>query len=194
MLNRWKFTGGRPETPCGAGSTLATTAYLRERLPGVLSSLSVMKLLDAPCGDLNWMQDVDLSNIDYIGCDIDHLPTARWNAATGFNAYTFRFLEIDIVNGTLPRADAILCRDFMQHLPHEMVFQTLRNFARTGAEWLLMTSHLNGTNTDIAKPGDFRPLNLLAPPFNLPEPAITIDDPPGADRIIGVWSAASLLQ
>lgn len=183
---RWSFTGGRPETPCGAGSTLTMTAYLRERLPGVLSSLSVMKLLDAPCGDLNWMQETDLAGIDYIGCDIDHLTTARANAS-GFNAYTVRLLEIDIINGTLPRADAILCRDFMQHLPNGMVFQTLENFQRTGAEWLLMTSHLNETNEDIDKPGDFRPLNMTAAPFNLPEPAMTIADPPGSNRIIGVW-------
>lgn len=192
MLNRWKFTGGKPETPCGAGSTLATTAYLRERLPGVLSSLSIMTLLDAPCGDLNWMQEVDLSGVDYIGCDIDHLATARWNAATGFNAHSFRFLEVDIVNGLLPRADAILCRDFMQHLPNEMVFQTLRNFKRTGAEWLLMTSHLNETNADILTAGEFRPLNLQELPFNLPEPAMSIGDPPGSSRILGVWSAATL--
>lgn len=168
---------------------LATTAYLREQLPRLLGSLSVTRLLDAPCGDLNWMQEVDLSGIDYIGCDIDHLAAARWNAATGFNAYTFRFMEVDVVNGVLPRADAILCRDFMQHLPNEMVHQTLRNFERTGAEWLLMTSHTNGINEDIETPGEFRPLNLLAPPFNLPEPAIVIADPPGSSRIIGVWNA-----
>lgn len=192
MLNRWKFTGGSPETPCGAGSTLATTEYLREVLPGLLSRLSIMKLLDAPCGDLNWMQEVDLSNIDYIGCDIDHLPVARWNAMTGFNAYTFKFLEIDIVNGTLPKADGVLCRDFLQHLPNNMVFTTLNNFLKTGAEWFLMTSHTNGVNQDISMPGGFRALNLLAAPFNLPEPAIAFSDPPGSSRIIGVWNVAQL--
>jgi len=150
-----------------------------------------MKLLDAPCGDLNWMKDVDLSNIDYIGCDIDHLAKARWNA-TWLNAYTSRFLNIDIVNGVLPQVDAVFCRDFMQHLPNEMVFKTLRNFKRTGAEWLLMTSHTNRVNEDIENPGEFRPLNLLVEPFNLPEPAIAIEDPPGSSRIIGVWRTAGL--
>ncbi len=134
------------------------------------------------------MSETDLSDVDYIGCDLDHLPAARANAAR-CTARTVRFVSIDIVGGSLPRADAILCRDFLQHLPNEMAAETLRNFGRSGAEWLLMTSHLNEVNDDIAEPGMFRPLNLMAEPFNMPEPAMMIADPPGSGRIIGVWRA-----
>jgi hypothetical protein len=182
-----RFTGGLPETVCGAGSTLETTEHLRGHLPGLLACLGVETLLDAPCGDANWIRYVNLRGIDYIGCDMQHLDTAT-SRANEFRAESVRFFKIDILTGNLPRADAVLCRDFLQHLPTQLALRTIRNFVHAGMAWLLLTSFDNDENEDIDTIGAFRRLNLMAPPFEFPEPKYAVEDPPDSGRFIGVWA------
>jgi SAM-dependent methyltransferase len=137
-------------------------------------------LLDAPCGDLNWISTLDLGGVTYIGVDTSeaNLSRARENAVLDVR-------RADIVDGRLPEADTVLCRDFLQHLPNAMAQRALDNLASTGARWLLATSFDNEANADIADVGGFLPLNLTAPPFDLGEPQEAIPDGPG--RIVGVW-------
>lgn len=177
-----KFTSGRPETLCGAGSTLRETEYLRSLLPIMFSDLGVRSLLDAPCGDFNWMAQVDLTGIDYIGADYsdDNLKAARQRADRDFR-------RLDIVTDDLPDADAMLCRDFHQHIPNAMVISALRNFVASGIRWLIATTHDNPVNEDIEKPGMFRRINLEVGPFCLPATRTLIADPPGSGHYLAVW-------
>jgi hypothetical protein len=48
---RW----GGGETVSGPGSTLERTAKLRRELPILLEEIGARTLLDAPCGDFNWI-------------------------------------------------------------------------------------------------------------------------------------------
>lgn len=57
---------GSLESRSGAGSTLASTANIRRELPGLVERLNIRTLLDAPCGDFNWMKEVALP----AGCTI----------------------------------------------------------------------------------------------------------------------------
>lgn len=177
-----RFTGGLPETACGYGSTLRATENLRAELPALLKRLEVAVLLDAPCGDLNWISQLDLTGIDYIGVDTseENLKTARERAPS------LNVQKVDIIAGNLPRADAVLCRDFMQHLPTSLAEMALQNFMATGAKYLLATSHEAEVNEDIDELGGFRPLNLCIEPFELGEPIEAIEDGPG--RILGAWA------
>jgi hypothetical protein len=123
LVLTWEFTGGLPETHCGYGSTLKATENLRLFLPGLLRMLNVRTLLDAPCGDFNWMRKVVLDDIAYIGMDVDeeNLADAReWSAAD--------FINRDVLTEPLPKADAWLCRDFLQHLPNAGVERALKQF------------------------------------------------------------------
>lgn len=185
-----RFTSGLPETLCGAGSTLAETEYLRLKLPWVMEELGVKRLLDAPCGDFNWMSQAYLGNTEYIGADYSaaNLKAAR------LRSDTVELHLLDITRDALPQADAMLCRDFYQHLPNEMVLAALRNFVAADIPWLLLTTHDSEENEDIAKPGMFRRINMCLPPFNFPEPSIIIADPPDSGHFLGVWSRADVMQ
>lgn len=178
-----KFGGGRPETWCGKGSTLATTYHLRAELPNLLSRLGVKSLLDAPCGDCNWIVHVDLGSIRYTGVEkyTGHILKARNKAPK------LRVVCANILSDRLPRRDAILCRDFLQHMPNIDALRAIAQFKRSGAEWLLATSFSNAENRDIPERGDFRPFNLEIAPISLGAPLYKIDDPPNSGRIIGVW-------
>lgn len=183
------FTAGLPETGCGAGSTVAFTADLRQALPGLLRELKVKTLLDAPCGDFNWMAHTNLSGVHYIGCDYDSehcLSTLmRESQPIQWRPKSKKVVTIDICHEKLPVADLMLCRDFLQHLPNVLVFTALKNFSSSSVPWLLATSHQNAVNEDIPKVGMFRPLNLTAQPFNLPSPTRSISD--GDGRSLGLW-------
>ncbi len=189
---KMSFSGGRPETECGAGSTLANTTNIRAWLPGLLRCLEVRWLLDAPCGDFNWMAHADLSGIDYLGADYDPEHIERsWSRSSypaAFAPLTRGFVNIDIVAGQLPPADVMLCRDFLQHLPNAVINIMLLNFLASKIRWLLATSYSNAENVDIAAEGSFRPLNLLAPPFQFLPPHRWAADQPGSGRVLGLWS------
>ncbi len=185
------FLNGLPETECGAGSTLAATEYLRAKLPGLLKKLAVKTILDAPCGDFNWMAETNLSGRDYIGCDNNakHLARAEQKASMASQPpRSVEFIEMDIVNDQLPTADLLFCRDFLQHLPNEMAMAALRNFVRSGSTWLLITSHQSKRTDDIALPGQFRPLNLKNPPWMFPRSRTKIQDPPETRRWMMLWA------
>lgn len=189
MKLRMPFTGGLPETGCGAGSTFDNTESVREWLPRLLSQLQVTRMLDAPCGDFNWMSRTDLYGIEYIGADYDEVHCA-WTKARATSPSKFKprsktVVSMDICRDALPAADLMLCRDFLQHLPNADVFAALNNFLGSGIAWLLTTSHDNETNGDIPKCGMFRPLNLTAAPFNFPAPRRSISD--GDGRMLGLW-------
>lgn len=179
-----KFGGGRPETWCGKGSTLAMTEHLRGRLPEFFDRFGIKSLLDAPCGDCNWIVHTDLRGIRYTGVEkyTGHILKARNKAPK------LHVVCANILSDKLPRRDAILCRDFLQHMPNIDAIRAIAQFKRSGADWLFATSFDNvTTNRDIRERGDFRPLNLEIEPISLGAPLCKIDDPPGSHRIIGVW-------
>src|SRR5215510_10802135 len=61
---------GDSESRSGPGSNLTRTAKLRHELPALLQEIGARSMLDAPCGDFNWMKDTNLSLDLYFGVDI----------------------------------------------------------------------------------------------------------------------------
>jgi hypothetical protein len=55
------------DSKSGPGSSLDQTAVIRDRLPKLLAKLGIKSVLDIPCGDLNWMQHVDLGSAHRCG-------------------------------------------------------------------------------------------------------------------------------
>jgi hypothetical protein len=170
----------------GPGSELDRTADLRRRLPALLEELGVRTLLDAGCGDFGWLRVTELPE-QYVGVDV--VPEL------------FAALEQDLQRGrTFLRADItrVLCRDVLIHFPDDDIVRAVENLRRTGARWLLTTTFVGrGTNEPIAL-GDWRTLDLEAPPFDFPPPSRLIPDIPVLDRELyldkrlGLWEVAAL--
>lgn len=174
---------------CGFGSTLISTENLRKNLPAILHLCEIHTLIDAPCGDGNWISQTDLRGIRYWGFDIsvENLQTAIGQEYPQyFKPERCAFERADIRTMVFPVADAIMCRDFFQHLPNASVSAIVNKIKNSNLKWLLATSFDNETNTEIGADG-FRPLNLQAPPFNLGQPEYSIPDPPNSGRILGAW-------
>jgi hypothetical protein len=187
---------GSPESVSGCGSTLRETRVIREILQPLMERHGIRSLLDIPCGDCNWIQTIGFGGRTYIGADIVAELVQRNHAA--FGRADRSFMHLDIVRDPLPTADLVLCRDCMIHLSNADVLAALRNVRRSGAKYLLATTYTaRPTNSDIVT-GDWRAINLQAPPFALPAPLELISeewdwaDGYHADKCIGLWDARVL--
>lgn len=180
------------ESVSGPGSTLDYTVELRATLPALLRALGCGSLLDAPCGDFNWMSKVDLAGIEYTGADI--VPAmiaalqARWPDT--------RFLVLDICRDPLPRADFMLCRDVLFHLANADIRHVLEGFAQSGSAWFATSHspHITAMPDVDSDPLTFREVNLTAPPFSIAQPDYTLKDwwPGFPQRWLGVWPRSAI--
>jgi hypothetical protein len=187
-----------PESRSGVGSSLDATRVVRAELPKVLRRLEARTLLDVPCGDFTWMARVDLSGIDYTGGDIVSTIVEKNNRL--YSSSTRRFIDLDLTRDALPAADVLLCRDCLVHLSYANIRAVLANVARSSIRYLLTTSFPGrNDNYDVAD-GDWRALDLEAPPFSFPEPVLTIveeceeEDGTYADKSLLAWSVADLAK
>lgn len=189
---RWG-TGG---SSCGPGSSLQQTSTVARELPRLIARAEVSSLLDAPCGDFHWMQQIELNVERYIGVDVvgDLIESNR----KLYSAPDRHFEKLDIISDPLPRADLILCRDCLVHLPLKDIQNVLRNFKQSGASFLLTTTYpgIVPKNRNII-PGNWRPLDLQRPPFDFPPPLELLnerctEEGDFPEKSLGLWKLDDL--
>lgn len=185
-LNKWDSA----ESVSGCGSTLAQTRELAAEMPAALLQLDIRTMLDIPCGDFNWMSGIDLSRVDYMGGDIVPDLVAS-NVARHSNAHR-QFRVMDMVLDDLPKVDLVFVRDCFIHFTNALTISALNNIVRSGSKYLCATSdeavqrYPNQCNIDLDRAVEgvnfeFRPMNLMLPPFSLPQPLMVLKDGPGWD-------------
>jgi hypothetical protein len=192
LKNRW----GSDESVSGAGSTLKYTENLRIKLPLMFKDFGIRRVLDAPCGDFNWMAEVMKdTNLEYVGADI--VESIIFKNKSTHSAINIDFCQLDITKDQLPTADLMICRDCLFHLSYEKIKLFIENFKKSNIRYLLTTSHRNNnvfTNRDIPN-GAFRLLDLFSTPFNFPQsPLVIIEDwvPPFPERDMILWNKEQL--
>jgi hypothetical protein len=179
-----------PESASGHGSTLARTEVIRSELPNLLESVGAKSLLDAPCGDFNWLRHVDLGDIEYTGADVVTEIIVRNRRMYGGERRNF--VVLDITSDALPNVDVILCRDCLIHLSFEHIQAAVDNFKASGSTFLLTTTQTTVWENTNTQTGGWRPLNLLLPPFNFPEPLRLVLENDDLGKCLGMWSLAQL--
>ena len=180
----------RGSSVSGTGSDPDATAPLLAALPALLAGIGVRTILDAPCGDGNWMAELAYPLEHYTGIDV--VPAVVDAATAAHGGPTREYRVGDLIRDPLPQADLVLCRDCLVHLPLAEGIEALANIRRSGATWLLATTFPSrAANADI-RMGRWRPLNLCRPPFSLPAPDQLVSeqfgaDPRFADKSLGLW-------
>lgn len=189
LNNKWKDA----ESRSGPGSSHEQTVTLKTELPGMLRKLEVRTLLDIPCGDFAWMQEVKLPVDRYIGADIVQQVTDSNKLRYGGSGT--EFVCLDLTKDQLPQVDMIFCRDCLVHLPLKDIALALCNIKRSKARFVTLTTFTEfGENEDIVSPGKWRKLNLQLAPFLLPQPIQWLDEksPAAPDKHLAVWRVADL--
>ncbi|QGZ95548.1 class I SAM-dependent methyltransferase [Terricaulis silvestris] len=176
------------ESRSGPGSGVARTAPLRAALEALLDREQPRLFYDAPCGDFVWMQHVRMpEGTHYLGADIVAPMIADTESRFGAANRTFRVA--DIVSAPPPPADMWLCREALFHLTLEDALAVVAHWRASAIPMFLAnTSPTVTDNADITT-GDWRPLNLERPPFNLGPATEYLPDgaPTDPHKCVGVW-------
>jgi hypothetical protein len=189
--NKWKGT----ESSSGPGSGVFVAAVLNRVLPQLCRAYRVETLLDAPCGDFNWMKEMDLPIRHYIGVDVVAAVIDKNNLRYGNDQR--RFQLADITQDDLPESDLVLCRDGLVHLVADDALAALRRF-RDSSRLVLTTTFYAVEKNIPGSTGGWRPINLQLEPFSLPPPIAIIPerafDPahPHSDKSLGLWDLSTL--
>lgn len=190
--NEW----GDAESVSGPGSTRARGADFTAELVALLRELEARTLLDAPCGDFNWIAEAADAVERYVGVDV--VPELVERNLRLHGGPRRSFAVADISRDALPAADVVLCRDCLVHFSARDVWATLANFRRSGSRYLLTTTFVaRGANADI-RTGSWHPLDLEAAPFRFPPPVALVDERcthTGGifrDKRLALWELASL--
>jgi hypothetical protein len=191
--NSW----GNADSASGDGSDLTQTRVVRAELPGLIESLGVETLLDAPCGDYYWMRSLNLKLKRYVGADI--VPALVRANQENYASDIVLFRNLDITRDELPPSDLILCRDCLVHLPLRAALDALHNFKRSGSRYLLTTTYPNllNTNKQLIITGNWRPIDLTLAPFSLPAPTLIINEQcteadDFKEKSLGLWDLSQL--
>lgn len=180
------------ESHSGTGSTLEATSELRGQFRKVLLDFKIVKILDLPCGDFNWMKYVDLDGIDYIGGDIVD-DIVRGNKV--YESDSIRFMKLDLIQDVLPSVDLILTRDCFVHLSNDLVQKAVENVKGSDVKYILTTTFTDiEINVDIPT-GLWRKINLQKPPYCFPAPVLLVPDSSSkaqSQKFLGLWRVQDL--
>jgi Methyltransferase domain len=187
---------GSSESVSGPGSSLTQTRTLIKQLPILIKQLQVKKVLDAPCGDFNWMKEIHHHIKSYIGIDIveeliDH------NKRT-YTTENVQFVHCDMTKDPLPKVDLILCRDCLVHFCFDDIRLAINNMKASKSKYLLTTTFPNHMRNIDIKTGGWRPLNLELEPFHFPKPIMLIRELRNKrnqaymDKSLGLWELDTL--
>lgn len=159
----------------GPGSSMGCTKELREELPKLLQAYDVQTMLDAPCGDLNWIRATNLRFLHtYIGMDVESRIIK--DLKTAFRTHpTYAFVCTNLLTQKkFPKVDLILCRDFFSHITTEHITNVIKKFKASGSTYLLASNYPDADNEFDYQPDDYpwlgyleRIHDLTAEPFNL---------------------------
>lgn len=202
---------GSSESRSGAGSERSVAAPLVMQLPSIFEAHGVRSIVDAPCGDFNWMGDVVAqTGVDYLGIDIVESLIARNSQCYGSDRVHFRCADI-ITDRPYP-GDLVFVRDLMIHLSLDLCAQILHNLAQSPIRFVMLTHDLAierytaEENIDlddgkIASLRDgvsylYRPICMTLPPFNLPAPLLSVREADGVwngYKSMSLWSREQLV-
>ena len=167
------------ESVSGLGSEQINTINVKKGIVNIINEYKINSILDAPCGDFNWIQDIINNNIKYIGADI--VKDLIDKNLIQFYKKNINFIQLDITTDNLPDTDLMICRDCLIHLSFKRIKLFLQNIKKSNIKFILLTSYkLKDSqkkikNLDITD-GEFREIDMNEPPFSLPEPITRILD------------------
>jgi hypothetical protein len=170
LKNSW----GSKESRSGPSASLERTAALRTALPDLFRELEIQSVLDCGCGDWNWMRHVDLTGIQYIGCDIVQ-PLIQSLQET-FSVSTVNFQVLNLLQDPPDTADLWLARDLCSLFSTEDTWQFFQKFLESESKYLAITSVETEEPYQDTFTGAWTPRNFLAAPFSMPLPLHDLDD------------------
>jgi SAM-dependent methyltransferase len=157
------------ESRSGRGSEYRNTENIRSELPIIIDKFEICSIVDAACGDFNWMRYIIPSTaVSYTGLDIVDSVIAKNNR--NYASSNINFFVADICHERIPSCDLLIVRDCLIHMSYDDINDFFKNVSMCEYRYLLTTTYVDNThhsiqNRDIAT-GGHRKIDIFAPPFN----------------------------
>lgn len=177
---------GSTESKSGTGSELNYTENLRKWLIDFCVRAEIKTIVDAPCGDFNWMRQVlPILQVRYQGFDI--VEAIVQHNSKHFGTESITFSQANICEDKLPACDLLIVRDCLFHLSYKDIQLFLKNIGTCDYKFLLTTTHKISDdlgNRDIVT-GDFREIDLFQAPFYFSKDKVIeeVNETPGKNEI-----------
>ena len=183
---------GGIESASGRGSELKHTTSIRKWLPKLINDREIGSIVDAGCGDFNWMKEIDLE-IPYMGLDIvPDMVKKNIDLYGRLFPVTKLFAIADITKDVLPKADLVICRDVIYHLSFTNIRKVITNIVTAARKYILITNTRDVTENNDIDDGGFRRLSLRLPPLNFPAPLERFEDCEAALEDMYLYSVSTL--
>ena len=162
----------------GHGSNINTdqSKNLIKCLLNFFDKYQIKSVLDMPCGDFLWMNEIMKKNnvLKYLGIDI--VDEIIKNNTKLYENEKIKFKTFDIINfKTVENFDLVLMRDFFIHNRNSDIKQILINLKHMNIKYFAFENYNILKNTDVTT-GKHRKINLKLQPFNLGEPIYYFKD------------------
>ncbi len=169
--NHWSSS----ESISGKGSEIIQASTLINEVNKLIIDFKINSILDIPCGDFNWMQKVNLENIDYLGADIVE-ELINENKIKYEQSEKLKFCVLNLISDSLPKRDLIIVRDCLVHLSNVDIKNAVQNIKSSGAKYLLTTTFVNHKRNHDIVTGNWRAINLQEKPYNFSTPILIINE------------------
>lgn len=149
------------ESTAGYGTTKQGCRRLVEELPRIFAQYQIKSILDAACGDFYYMEDVDLTGINYIGVDF-----VAEQILVNQKKYPGRdFRVLNMVADQMPTADLVISRDTLIHISNTNIKRFLQSCIESGCKYLLTTNFPEITNQELGGILGWRNINFNVDPW-----------------------------
>lgn len=181
--NLWNGT----ESLSGPGSTKEYAKGAGSFIESVIAARGIDTVIDAGCGDHNWIGEYIPAEVMYFGIDASR-EIIKENIKK--HASINKWFTVGDYSSQLPIAvDLIICRHSLQHLSADRVYAALQLF-KTYGTWLIATTFDEKADNNLGdcEDGGFYPYNLTSGRFGLSLPSNMIREPNTEyNEYLGLW-------
>lgn len=156
----------------GLGSDEINSKIYIDFINDFLNTNNIKTIVDIGCGDFQVAKRFDLTNRNYIGCDIVK-DLIKYNIQNYSKGNKISFLHLDIVHSEPPLGDLILIRQVLQHLSNKdikIILNKIKNYKHILITDELPNNNSHEINSEVIKGGTRLENNgglyLEKPPFN----------------------------
>ena len=151
----------------GSGSSPKNAKIYIEFLKDFLTSKQIKSVVDLGCGDWQISQLIDWKGIQYKGVDVASNVIERNKML--YASENISFVRADGIDNVLPKADLLICKDVLQHLPFSDILSVITQLSKF--KYCIIVNDVDPVtltceNKDIPR-GHYRLLDLTKPPFSL---------------------------
>jgi SAM-dependent methyltransferase len=151
----------------GGGSLVENAQTYMNFLQEFLKANEIKTVVDVGCGDWTFSQNICWEGIQYTGYDV--VRKVIDENIKKFSNSSIKFIQGDLTHLDLPNADLLICKDVLQHLPHQNIFHLLQQAYKY--KYCLITNdvdpHSFSSQNNSIQQGEYRTLDLTKAPFNV---------------------------